>query len=357
MYVVDISETEAMSGIQRLFGNFRSYISGPEPDPEELMNQGWDKEQRLNYSTNSYEQNLTKYNEVKRIYEQAYQLGAKSALNSIAMLTHVFMKFIADTYVIVVRDEEVTINETYVTIARKFFSDIITTYKLAIIELSKTTQTDTSDPKTREKSIAKVHNNLGFLLYSGLVAERNRPRKITHIIVEPNLTDGIGYMETPCKLFNDWNACSNIAVIYRNTADNHSDRDNDRKIEYYNKSIESSIYFFEHVENFIEQNIKYNDEIMKCFDKLIENVKHCNNVIYNLSTTEDSIRRITHGQTQTKLQQFIEKYKQISSKKTEAAEKNGGKTLSMKYIRTSNKSRNYKKGRRHKKSRKGRSKK
>lgn len=346
-----------MSGIQRLFGNFTSYISGPEPDPEELMKQGWDKEQRLNYSTKSYEQNLTKYNEVKRIYEQAYQLGAKIALNSIAMLMHTFMKFIADTYVIVVRDGESTINEMFVEISRKFFSDIITTYKLAIIELSKTTQTDTSDPKTREKSIAKVHNNLGFLLCYGLVAELNHPRKITHIIVEPNLTDGIGYLETPCKYYNDWNACFNIAVIYRNNADNLSERYNDRKIEYYNESIESSIYFFEHVENFIEQNIKYNDEIMTCFGKLLENVTRCNNWIYHLSTTEDSIRWITHRQTQTKLQQFIEKYKQISSQKTEAAEKKGGKTLSMKYIRTSNKSRNYKKGRRHTKSRKGRSKK
>jgi hypothetical protein len=129
---------------------------------------------------------------------------------------------------------------------------------------------------------------------------------------------------------------------------------------YYQQSIESSIDFFKKVGPMIEQNKRYEGEIMKCFRKLLDNVTHCNNWIYELSntTTEDSIRRAKHAQTETELQQFIEEYdKLISSQKTDAVEKQGGKTLSMKYNRTSNKSRNYKKGRRHKKSRKGRSKK
>lgn len=354
MYVVDISETEAMSG---LIGKMCSYISGTQPHPEELMTQA-EKMILFNHEK-SYEQNLEKYEQVKSLYRQAYGLGAKSALNSIAMLMHVFMKFIADTYVIVVRGDEVTINENYIRIARKFFNDIIEIYKEAIIELSKTTQTDTSDLKTREKAIANVHNNLGFLLCYGLVAERNHPRTITHIIVEPNLTDGIGYLEIPCKYYNDWNACFNIAVIYRNNADNLSDRYNDRKIEYYNESIERTIEFFKNVDEFIRQKSVEHPEIMTKFNKLLDNATHCNNAIYHISTLDETSKLQTHNTTLENIRTFRAKYDDLNLKLQlkKGGRKKGGKTLSMKYIRTSNKSRNYKKGRRHRKSRKGRSKK
>lgn len=356
MYVVDISETEAMSSIlSSLFSKVTSHISGHVPDPEELMKQGWDKEKKLNYYPKlSYEENLAKYKDVRYIYETAYQLGVTRALSSIGMLMRTFMKFIADTYVIVVREEETTINDLFVEISQTFFSDIIAIYNRAIIELSNTKQTYT-DPTPMLDLIGSVHNNLGNLLCYGLVAKRTHPREITHIIVEPDLNEGIKYLIYPCEKLHDYPSCYNIAAFYRTAADKLSIQ-SDTKIMYYQTSITSSINFFKNVGKMIETHKQNEGEIMKFFGNLLENVKHCNDKIRSLSTTEDIIKQFEH--TQTQLQQFIDEYHiRISSQKPDAPEKQGGKTLSMKYNRTSNKSRNYKKGRRHKKSRKGRSKK
>ena len=344
--------------LSSLFSKVTSHISGHVPDPEELMNQGWYKERQLNYSPElSYEDNFAKYMVVRNIYVRAYQLGVTRALSSIGMLMRTFMKFIADTYVIVVRGEETTINDQFVRISNNFFSDIIAIYKRAIIELSKTTQTY-KDPTHRLVLIGTVHNNLGYLLCYGLVAKRTHPREITHIIVEPDLNEGIKYLKFPCVELDDYASCYNIAALYRNAADKLSDRQSEMKIMYYQTSITSSIYFFEKVGKMIEKHKRYEGEIMKFFSNLLDNVEYCNNEIYKLSTREDSIKQFEHTQSPRPLQQFIDEYhSRISSQKTDAAGKQGGKTLSMKYNRTSNKSRNYKKGRRHKKSRKGRSKK
>ena len=345
--------------LSSLISKVTSHISGHVPDQEELMEQGWDKERQLNYSPElSYEDNFAKYMVVRNIYVRAYQLGVTRALSSIGMLMRTFMKFIADTYVIVVRDGVTTINDQFVRISHTFFSDIIEIYKKAIIELSKTTQTYT-DPTPRLVLIGTVHNNLGYLLCYGLVAERTHPREIRYIIVEPDLNEGIKYLKYPCEELHDYPSCYNIAALYRNAADKFDrERESEMKIMYYQTSITSSINFFKNVGKMIEKHKQNEGEIMKFFGNLLENVKHCNDKIYHLSTIEESIRLQKHAQTQRHLQQFIDEYhSRISSQKTDAAGKQGGKTLSMKYNRTSNKSRNYKKGRRHKKSRKGRSKK
>jgi hypothetical protein len=368
VYVVDISETEAMSGVlSSLFSKVKSHISGPETAPEELMQQGWEKEKKLNYYPKlSYEFNFAQYKDVRDIYETAYKKGVIRALSSIGMLMRTFMEFIADTYVIVVTGEETTINDDFVVISHQFFIDIIVIYKKAIIELSKTTQTYT-DPTPRLDLIGTVHNNLGNLLCYGLVAKRTHliakrthPREIRYIIVEPDLNEGIKYLKYSCEELDDYPSCYNIAALYRNAADKFDrERESEMKIMYYQTSITSSINFFKNVGKMIEKHKQNEGEIMKFFRNLLENVEHCNDEIYELSPTEESIRLEKHAQTQRELQQFIddEYHSRISSQKTDAAGKQGGKTLSMKYDRTSNKSRNYKKGRRHKKSRKGRSKK
>jgi hypothetical protein len=332
------------------------HIAGPSPNPNKIMEEGRELQKKLNYTRGEYRDDLEQYEQVRRKYEEAYKLGHKEALNSIAMLMQDFMNVIANKYVIRLNSKtnEYEINEEMVTIVKQFFNDIKAMFERAIVEISRTTAPDKSDdPTQRLKSIADSHQNLGILLCYGLVAKKfvrekkeSAKREIKHVIIEPDLDKGIQYLETVCKHYNDYNACANIAALYANKAFELSDTHSSTKRDYYQKSIDITIFF---AENFkLSEQTRDNQDIMNRFRELLHNAKVCNGQIHELSESK-VIDNDRYDRTKTVLDG-------LSIMPSKGGRKQGSKTIFTKSRYPSNKSRNYKKGRRHKKSKKGRSK-
>jgi len=327
------------------------HISGSLPEPEKLMKEGWRQEKQLKYETeNTYEENLQKYKAVRSIYLQAYRLGNKKALISIGLLTKGFMEFIVHTYVIEKNprtEQGYDINRKYSEIAIRLFGQIKDIYIQVIREISETSKTDTRDQAHILHLFGNIHNNLGTLLCSGLVAKKTHgTREIDHHIVDPDYNEGLKYLEVACKTFNDYTACRNIAIFNEDRA--FRTRLDSSKIEFYKGSIEWSFYF---IENVNEENTARTD-IVRWVPECIEKIKECNDEIFNLSEEPDVTKESYRDEIKKRLAAFTEKFNKLYTKS--AAGTRGGKSLTMKSIRTSKKTRNYKKGRRHKKSRRGR---
>jgi hypothetical protein len=343
-----------------LFGKLSSYIVGKSPDPEEIITEGERQEKLLNYKGKSYEENLEQHNRVSSIYEQAFRMGAKRALTFIARLNYIFMDFIANNYVIVSDKGEYVISERFKQIAIEFFNKIDKIYEQAIVEISKTTLDDKSDPKRREEDIADVYNNLGMLLCNGLVVKIVVEREIKHVIVEPKFEKGIHYLNIVCELYNDYDACANMAVLYRNKADEFSTTVSDThistKVDYYGRSIGMTLIFSENVEKYIEKNKGHQKEIMTRFNEILNVAYHCIKQIQDLTKDNVDEKKINESRKEVLDKSNIKYHSLLRTlnSPSKGGRKRGGKSLTMKSIRTSKKTRNYKKGRRHKKSRRGR---